>query len=128
MIMSCVISVSYSVLCNQEPTGYIIPSRVLSQGDPLSPYLFLLCVDGLIVLLKTAEHRKHITGVIVGRGPKLTHLLFADDSFLFCRADTKECQNIMRLLGTYEGASCHKINTEKTSLFFSSNTPFEVQS
>ena len=106
MIMSCVTSVSYSFLINQEPMGYIILSRGLHQGDPISPYLFLLCAEGLTTLLKNAKHRKHITGVIEGwGGPKLTHLFFADDSILFCRVETEECQNIMSLLGTYEEAS-----------------------
>ncbi len=53
----------------------------------------------------------------MGRGgPKLTHLLFADDCILFCRANTEECQNIMSLLGTYEGASGQK-NQCKKDLF-----------
>ena len=53
------------------------------------------------------------------RGPKLTHLLFVDDSLLFCRANSKECSKMLELLSLYEEVSGQKINREKTALFFS---------
>ena len=70
IIMSCVTSVSYSVLLNGEPTGNIKPSRGLHQGDPLSPYLFLICAMGLQGLLHKAESEGHLKGVSICRnGP-----------------------------------------------------------
>ena len=55
LIMECISSVTYSVMLNGEPKGYIKPSKELRQGDPLSPYLFLICAKGLTALIKQAE-------------------------------------------------------------------------
>ena len=54
MVMATVKTVSYSILVNGEPRGNIQPTRGIRQGVPLSPYLFLLCSEGLNGLLKKA--------------------------------------------------------------------------
>ncbi|KAL0006673.1 hypothetical protein SO802_008175 [Lithocarpus litseifolius] len=121
--MECVKTVTYSVLVNGEPCGMIQPSRGIRQGDPLSPFLFLLCTEGLNGLIKRAESNGEIHGFsLCRRGPKLTHLLFADDSLLFCRANMEECGKVLEILNMYEEASGQKVNRSKTSLFFSKNT------
>jgi hypothetical protein len=102
--MTCVKSVSYSVLVNRVPYGKIFPSRGLWQGDPLSPYLFLIVVEGLSSLPSKVEVENRITRVpLSARGYRLSHL--ADDSLLFCRATSEEWSNISRVLYTYEHAS-----------------------
>ena len=128
LIMMCVTIVSYFVLINGEPKGKIIPTRDLRQGDPISPYLFLLCAEGLSAMLKREERVGHIKGVVVSRGAlRISHLLFTDDNIVFCRAIVKECDRVIKVLEDYEGDSGQKLNKAKTSLFFSKNTNREVQ-
>ena len=56
IIMSCVSSVSTSILVNEEALDPIYPSRGIRQGDPLSPYLFILCMDYLGQLIEEKCH------------------------------------------------------------------------
>ena len=92
LISSYMSTVSYSVLLSGQPVGNIKPTRGLKQGDPLSPYLFLLCAIGLQELIKKAKTNGDIRGVpICKNGPWVSHLFFADDSILFCRAKVEEC-------------------------------------
>ena len=62
MIMECITTVTYSILVNGEPKGLITPTRGLRQGDPLSPYLFLFCVEGLNAILNQASESGDIHG------------------------------------------------------------------
>jgi len=102
----CMESVNYQVLVNDEKVGPIVPKRGLRQGDPLSPYLFIICVEGLSALLKRAEVKGDIHRIKVCRGaPLLTHLLFAYNCFLFCRATIRESVKIKEILQAYEAVS-----------------------
>ena len=128
LMMMCVSTVTYSVLINGEPRGTIIPTRGLRQGDPISPYLFLLCAEGLSAMIKRKERIGGLRGISVRRGaPSISHLFFADDSIIFCRATSGDCALVAEVLDIYEKESGQKLNKEKTSLFFSKNTCSEFK-
>lgn len=121
-IMRCVRTVLFSILINGESKGLIKSSRGLRQSDHLSPYLFLICTKGLIALLARAAAEKKITGVQISQGaPIINHLLFANNSILFCKVEMREKQHILNLLEKYEHASGQQINRAKTSMSFSKN-------
>lgn len=105
-ILKCISSVQYKVLLNGQPKGCIVSNRGLRQGDPMSPYLFIMCTEALIANIKKEERNKKLTGLKVSRGsPAISHLLFADDSLFFCKANSMECEVILKLLKDYETAS-----------------------
>jgi hypothetical protein len=107
------------VLINGQHYSHIKPSQGIRQGDLLSPYLFILCVEGLSALLHKAEEDRKITGLPIARGgTKINHLFFAYDSLLFCMATIVEWVNIQGILDRYEKASRQKLNRDKTSFFF----------
>ena len=79
-------------------------------------------------MLRKEEREGHIKGVAVCRSaPRISHLLFADDSIIFYKASVSECDRVIEMLEGYERDSGHKINKEKTSLFFSKNMRRDVQ-
>lgn len=127
-VMLCVSTVSYSISFQGSSIGPIIPSRGLRQGDPLSPYLFLLCVEGLFELLKSAAASGQIKGCrICTSAPSVTHLLFVDDSFLFFKANDTEARAVKSLLNSYETCSGQAVNYQKSAIFFSSNVIMDKQ-
>ena len=123
IVMRCVSSVKYAIWINGQSYGQIRPTQGLRQGDPLSPYLFIICAEGLSALLHCAAQRKAIRGVVASaRGPRISHLFFANDSLVFGRATVSEAMKIQRILKVYERSSGQQLNCTKTSLFFSPNT------
>jgi hypothetical protein len=123
LIMMCVTTANYEVLVNGIPVGRINPTRGIRQGDPISPYLFLICAEALSAMLTKADNEGVLRGVPSSkRGPRLNHLFFADDSLLFCRADLSHWNRLSTLLKSYELASGQRLNASKTAIFFSRNT------
>jgi hypothetical protein len=124
LVMMCVSLAHYAILVNGEPRGHIFPTRGIRQGDPISPYLFLMCAEALSPMVKNANQEGLLTGVSTScGGPKISHIFFADDSFLFCRTNLAQWSNMTAILKNYEEASGQKMNTNKTAIFFSKNTP-----
>lgn len=98
--------VTYDLCLNNSLIGPITHKKGLRQGDPLFPYLILLCVEGLSNALDAAVANGDIhVSRICPFAPSVSHLLFADDSFLFFQGTTKEANNIKRLLIEYERCS-----------------------
>ena len=124
LIMSLVSSVSFSVLFNGAPLDEFRPSRGLSQGHPISPYLFLLVAEGLSGLLKRSRQSSHLQGLKVApTAPAVNHLLFADDSLLFVKASEEGAMEVNDLLDKYCNASGQQVNLDKSSIFFSKGCP-----
>jgi hypothetical protein len=128
LIMACVKSVKYNIRVNSMETDHIIPTRGLRQGDPLSPYLFLLVAEGLSSLLRGVESRGELQGVrVCGDAPTVSHLLFADDSLILMQADKENAEVLKNLLDRYCSNSGQKISDAKSSIFFSPNTDVDVK-
>ncbi|WZZ70042.1 hypothetical protein YC2023_081412 [Brassica napus] len=124
LIMQCVTSVTYSFLVNDSVHGRVIPSRGIRQGDPLSPYLFILCGEILSGLCKRAQRSGHLAGLRISiPAPRLNHLLFADDTMFFLNTDEESCSALMHILEQYKMASGQLINATKSSITFSAKTP-----
>lgn len=122
-IMQCITTVSYSFLLNGQAKGLVTPERGIRQGDPLSPYLFIICSEVLSGLCNKAQANGSLLGLRVAIGsPRVNHLLFADDTMFFCRSDPKSCRKLSEILQKYERASGQKINQDKSAITFSSKT------
>ena len=95
----------------------------IRQGDPLSPFLSLLCTEGLHRLISQAAQQGIIHRFsLSSRSPKLTHFLFADDNLLFGKSSLVECQLVLDILGVYERCLGQQINRSKTTIIFSRST------
>lgn len=128
LVMQCITMVSYAIRINGQPQGNIIPSHGLCQRDLISPYLFLLCAEGLSSLIHQVVQNRKLKGISTFRnGPKIFHLFFADDSLIFGRGTVKESLEILRILKVYKESTGQQLNKQKTLLFFSWNSNVGIQ-
>jgi hypothetical protein len=123
LIMKCVSTVTYKVKINGDYTEQILPQRGLRQGDPLSPYLFIICAEGLSALIREAERRGDIEGIrVCTPAPRVTHLFFADDTLILLKATVRGARCLHQVLELYEEVSGQMVNKDKTTIMFSPNT------
>ncbi|KAJ9686353.1 hypothetical protein PVL29_015315 [Vitis rotundifolia] len=117
---SCISTAKFSILVNGVPAGFFPSSKGLRQGDPLSPYLFVMGMEVLSVLIRRAVEGGYISGCNIrrGNGPAaiISHLLFADDTIVFCEAKKDYLTYLSWILMWFEAASGLRINLEKSEV------------
>ena len=125
--MNMISSTRFHILWNGSPLLEVIPSRGIRQGDPLSPYLFILCLERLSIKLTEAVQNKNIHPLYFRTGVHLSHLFFVDDIFLFTRAIARDCMNLNRLLLEFCTMSGQIMSATKSKTWFSPRTPRRIK-
>ena len=119
-LKTCVSTVRFFVLVNGSPAGFFSSSRGLRQGDPLSPLLFLLIMEVLSRILKKSEEGGFIqdfqVGPINSTGIRVSHLLFANDTILFCDASREQILSIRLVLTCFQAFTGLKVNMGKSEI------------
>jgi hypothetical protein len=122
-IKACISTTLFSILLSGSPYGLFAPKRGLRQGDPLSPFLFILGLEVFSRLLLKEERFGNIKGMKIARNsPAINHLLFADDLLIFGKATLLEASSIKSCLDKYCTWSGQTVNAYKSSIIFSKNT------
>ena len=128
VVMNCIESAKLSVLWNGEPMETFQPSRGIRQGDPLSPYLYVLCMERLTHLIEREVQLGGWKPVRASRnGPQISTLAFVDDLILFGEASVDQAEIMMKCLATFCGASGSKVSVDKSKKIFSANTHIDIQ-
>ncbi|GKE16007.1 putative RNA-directed DNA polymerase, eukaryota, reverse transcriptase zinc-binding domain protein [Tanacetum coccineum] len=115
-IRSCLHSARTSILVNGSPTPEFSLGRGLRQGDPLSPFLFILIMEGLHLTLDAATCSQKIRGVTIG-DLNFSHLFFADDVVILTEWGRNDLENITHSLHSFYLASGLKLNISKSNLY-----------
>ena len=119
-ICTCISTVQFSVLFNESPADFFGSSRGLRQGDPLSPMLFLVMIEVFNKMMKRAEGAGLLRGFRAagrpGGGVGVSHLLFADDTILFCNANEEQILHIRMLLLCFQAVTGLKVNALKSEM------------
>lgn len=122
----CVTSPSFMIGFNGNVQGYFRSTRGLRQGDPLSPYLFVMAMNCISLLLDKAAADGEFGYHYHCRESKLTHLCFADDLLIFCDGSPESVKNILQVLKNLSLKSGLSVNISKTFFFTCGLTPLEI--
>ncbi|XP_074266081.1 uncharacterized protein LOC141588541 [Silene latifolia] len=124
LIMSCISTTSAFVTFNGTPLDTFTPSRGIRQGDPLSPYLFIICMEALSRLIHQACNNSDWIPFPLGKGGvSFSHLLFADDILVFGRTSERNLCALQDTILSFCSDSGQKINCTKSKITFSKLTP-----
>nr|KYP61054.1 Retrovirus-related Pol polyprotein LINE-1 [Cajanus cajan] len=129
LVWACISSGKLRMMWNGEALEEFLPSRGVRQGDPISPYLFVLCMERLFQLINmTIDHRLWKPIQLSRNGPMISHLAFADDIVLFAEASLDQVEVIQGCLNVFCDSAGQKVSNEKTRIFFSKNVGHVVRS
>lgn len=115
-IKECISTATLSVLVNGSPTKEFAMEKGIRQGDPLSPFLFIIAAAGLNLLFQKAKDAGLIKGVQFNQNFSLTHLQFVDDTIVVSNGEVAEVENIKRILRCFEVMSGLRINYHKSTV------------
>lgn len=115
-IMQCVSTPMFSISLNGSPHGFFRGKRGLRQGDPMSPSLFILCMEYLSRFINAKSCVNFNFHAKCGR-TKITHLAFADDLMLFCRGDHTSLKILYEAMEEFQACSGLETNKQKSNLF-----------
>uniref|UniRef100_A0A2N9IM54 non-specific serine/threonine protein kinase n=1 Tax=Fagus sylvatica TaxID=28930 RepID=A0A2N9IM54_FAGSY len=117
---TCISTVQFSILVNGSFEGFFGSSRGLRQGDSLSPLLFLLIMEVLSRLLPKTEEagliRGFQAGMLGGNEVRISHLLFAHDTIVFCDAAPEQVFHIRKVLSCFEAITGLHVNLTKSEM------------
>jgi len=119
-IRTCISTIQFSILVNRSPPNFFGSTMGLRQGDPLSPMLFLVMIEVFSRMLKRVEGASLLRGFRAdgrrGGGECVSHLLFADDTILFCDADVEQILHVWMLLLCFQAMTGLKVNILKSEM------------
>ena len=119
LVMHCVETTTFSFFISGERKGFVKLSRGMWQEDPIFSYLFLSCAKALSYHLITAFRMGHIVGhQVCPSMPLVSHLLCADNSIVFCKANSKQVERGKNMLLLYEQASWQQVDYNKSNICF----------
>ena len=128
LIMSCVSTTTISILINGGKSGSFKPTRGIHQGDPLSPYLFILCMEYLGFLINESCWMKDWIPLKASRQSLgVSHLFFVDDLVLFTKANKAGAKSIKKVLSIFCKESGQLVSAEKSHIYFSPNVPPNIR-
>ncbi|CAH9069343.1 unnamed protein product [Cuscuta epithymum] len=105
-----------SIMINGSPQGFFQPKRGVKQGDPISPFLFILASEGFSRGIKARMEKGLIKPFWMGnKGYPISHLGFADDLLIFINGDARSLVNFKKFLEDYQSASGQTVNLEKSN-------------
>jgi hypothetical protein len=126
-ILNLISSTFFSILVNRSPSQPFSPSRGIRQGDPLSPFLFVIMEKGLGHYIKTSVENGSLQGLALhGLQPATSHSQFVDDTVLMNTPMAQESSKLNSILSDFSEATGTSFNLAKSHLFFF-NTPKDVQ-
>jgi exonuclease III len=126
-ILNLTSSAFFSLLINGVPSKPFSPSRGIRQGDPLSPFLFIIMAEGLSRSIHAALENNLLTGLpLHGLTPPISHSQFVDDTLLMGSPTAREANSLKEILQLFSDASGLECNKDKSQIFFF-NTPLPIQ-